>query len=219
MTYDQLIEKIRIASRPFLKDVINYDAGSIFNAVNDSLRDLLRETKDQEITPANLSVTAGTSDYNVSTIGSDVGDITAIYTDLANLLVPASVKVVEARRNTDLSSETTGVVNQNPPMIYRVWNSVIRFYPTPSTTAIYKVYYTKKVTPDFYSVVNGAATIPVKDDYLNALKYRVIAQLCEELGSEQKATYYLTRYRDELNNAMGDRSYNDNSSSITYHGL
>lgn len=74
MTYDTLIEKIRLKSIKLLK-LGDLQSPIVYDAINDALRDIANKAR-FTTKQATLSIVAGTVDYDIATtIATDVGEI------------------------------------------------------------------------------------------------------------------------------------------------
>jgi hypothetical protein len=74
MTYDQLIEKVRLKALGLLK-TNQLMSPIVYDAINDAAREVANKARFTTKT-ATLSIVAGTVDYDIaSTIAADVGEI------------------------------------------------------------------------------------------------------------------------------------------------
>jgi hypothetical protein len=199
-------EQSKYASRPV-----------VYDAINQAIRDMARECKDIQAT-ASLTITAGTAAYTVSSaIGAAVGDILLISgSDWEAKPATASVWDREYRKIVDPES---GAVEASNPRIYKVWAGTLTFLPTPSTDETVTVYYTKSIAQAVYTTTIGTTAVEIGETYLTALTYKVVQILAEESGNESKAQYYEGQFRKEFDNALGDRSFDDDSGGIVYHDV
>ena len=212
MTFDQVIQKIRVRGYEFLKDTRYYEAGLIYDAINDAIRNLAL-SKNIESTATSLSIVAGTRDYTISSsIGADVQEIVQIDLDTGEIRPKTIWAFQEELHSLTLDEDD---LTQGTPEYFRVWNGVLRLVPTPNLAATATVYYLKNVAQGFYSAANGAATVPVNDSFINALMYGTLAFLAESVKDFKGAGYYRGMSKMELDEALIARaSYN--SDTIKY---
>lgn len=212
MTFDSLIQKIRARGYGFLANTRYYEAGLVYDAVNDAIRDLALN-KSIESSATNLSIVAGTRDYTISSaIATDVQQIVQIDIDTGEIRPKTIWSFQEELHSLALDEDD---LTQGTPEYFRVWNGVLRLVPTPNTSQTAVVYYLKNVAQSFYSTANGAATVPVDDTFINALIYESLAILSENIGDMKKASYFRAMGRVKLDEALIGRS-DYNSDTIKY---
>jgi hypothetical protein len=212
LIYTQVIEKVRQRGFKWLQGTHLWQLGSIYDAINDAIRDLAL-SKNIESSATSLAIVAGTRDYTISSaIGTDVQEIVQIDLDTGEIR-PKTIWAFQEELHTQTLDEDD--LTQGTPEYFRVWGGILRLVPTPSTTATATVYYSKNVAQGFYSTSNGAATVPVNDTFINALIYETLAILSEEIGDVKSALYYRQNGRMKLDEALIARaSYN--SDTIKY---
>lgn len=184
----------------------------MYDAINDAIRDFPANVKIEAT--VNLSLVAGTRDYTVSTLASDIDQIVQIQMDVGEI-VPRTLWRFQDEIHFDVSDEDD-IVNGTPEF-YRIWNNVLRVFPTPTESKTAIVYYTKKIAQSFFSVSNGAATVPIEDRYLNALMYEAQAVLLETLGEPKQAQYFHQMSVEKLNEQLANKPNYSFGESVDYH--
>lgn len=213
MTYNELIARIKVRARPIVKGSIAYDDGIIYEALNTAAREIAVKAKDNPST-ATLSLIAGTRDYTISSaIASDVDEIQLLVTDTGeiNLL---SVEDFQNKIHETVVDEDD--IEDGTTEWARIWNGVLRVFPTPSESISVTVYYTVKIPTSFHSSVNGAASIELDDIYIDAIMYEAIAQLCEMTGNEGRATYYRGESLRRLDDAQAHKPIQSFGETVNY---
>lgn len=214
MIYNQLIEKIRSRASLFSQNK-EWESGVIYDAINDTIRGLPATIKIEA--SVNLSIVVGTRDYTISTaIGADVDQIVQIQMDVGEI-VPRTIWEFQKEIHQDVTDEDDIILGT--PEFYRVWDGVLRLYPTPTESKTAVVYYTKKIAQGFYSTAVGATTVPIEDRYITALIYEVQAILCEILGEQQKSQYYRQIGLEKLNEQLASKPNYSFGETITYQGV
>jgi hypothetical protein len=187
MTYNQLIEKIRMRGFEFLHGTRYYEVGVVYDALHDALRHIFFTTKQHEGT-ASLSLVAGTRDYTISSaIDADCDSIIYIQIDTGSI-EPRTLRELQDEIHLDVDDEDD--LTQGTAEFYRIFNGVLRVYPTPGTSMTATVYFTKKDAPDFYTTAIGATTMSLKDEFIEPVIYEALAILAESLGDFKRAMAY-----------------------------
>lgn len=216
MTYDQVIEKVRGRGARFLTGQKGWEAGIVYDALNDAAREIAMKTKDAERT-ATLSLVAGTATYTISSaVAVDVDQILSIVMDWG------TINPISPRgQNQDIFSENTEESDaiQDNPRTFRQWNGILKLYPIPASTESGTVYYTAKVPTSFYSTANGAVSVPLNDDDLNALIYEALSILAEGEGDVKMAAYYRAVSDKKLDDARVYRPQYDYKDSVRYFDI
>lgn len=219
MTYDQLIEKVRIRGGKKLAGTEYWESGSVYEALNSSIVDLAIETKDYQRL-GSLAITAGTQTYTISsTIDTDVDTILHIVTN-SRIIEPQSVRNLQEKIFDDTGNdeaEASAVSTDESPDTFRVWAGILKFSKIPSTTETAQVYYTSKVAQSFYTAAIGATTVPIEDKYINAIIYEALAVLNESMGNGDGAGYFRNVSKEKLSEAMSNRVIYGNDDTIKYH--
>lgn len=213
MTYDQLIETVRKRGKKLVQNSVSWESGEIYDAINSASIEYMAESKDQEAT-ASLSIVAGTRDYTVSSsIGTTCDDINLIVIDTGKIKGVTINKFQDEIHSTfvDENDASTGT-----PEIFRVWNGVLRLYPTPSENITATVYYTTKVAQSFYTTTIGSASIPFQDVYVTPIIYETLAILAEGEGELKSAEYFRAIGREKFDNALGTKVDYSTDETVTY---
>jgi hypothetical protein len=214
MTYDQLIQKIWLRSQRFLNGDAENEAGTIYDALNDALREISNLTRDKQ-SSASLSVISGTADYALTAIASDVGEI-ALVVYSHGAIEPLYIRPFEKSILDDIGNNPTQSNSVGTPVNFRVWNDSLRFYPTPDANITVTVYYTVNI-PTAYYVKPNATAVPLNDTYLMAVVYETIAILAENKNELKQAEYYRDMSREKIVKAMETKVFYDTGSTIKYH--
>lgn len=214
MTYDELMEKVRDRGKVILSGNTNWDTGTVFDAINASARWLMSKTKAKEAT-ATLTIVSGTRDYTISSaIASDVDTINMVVID-TNEIHGVSLKKLQDEIFSDVSDEDD--ITDGVPDSFRVWNGVMRLYPTPSDGSTATIYYTAKVSHAFYTSAIGAGTVPFDDVFIDPLIYESLAILAENVGNTNLAVYYRDTANAKADNAVAEGASYLYNEGISYH--
>lgn len=212
LTYDQFIEKTRMRGFEFLHGTRYFEKGVVYDALHDAIRHVFHVTKQHE-TSASLSLVAGTRDYTISSaIASDVDSITYVTIDTGEI-EPRTLRAFQDEIHFDEDDEDDIV--SGTPEVYRVFNGVMRVYPTPSANATATVFYSKKIAPDFYTTAIGTTTTTLKDEYVETVIYEALAILAEAINPE-KANYFRSIGRMKFEEAR-DYATVDAVEPVKYH--
>lgn len=212
MTYDQVIELVRKRGSNLVKGV-NWQSGDVFDAVNSACIEYMDKAKADEAT-ASLAITTGTRDYTVSTaIGTDVDRINLVVIDTG------TIEGIELRKMQDeihADADDEDDISNGTPEFFRVWNGVLRLYPTPDEDMTATVYYTTKIAQAFYTSAIGATTFPFDDVYVTPIIYEALAVIAEGVGNMDMAVYFRETGNTKLNDVMANRADYSADSQVRY---
>jgi hypothetical protein len=122
MTYDQILEKIKLKSSGIIKDWESLRYEKIYSALNDGLRDISNKAR-FTTKQASLSIVAGTSDYTISTaVATDVGEIYQIQLSTGEI-VGKSLEEFEEIKTREVTAESETATSTGTPLYYKVWNA------------------------------------------------------------------------------------------------
>lgn len=189
MTYDQIIEKVRLRGFDWLQGTRYYESGAVYDALHAAVRHIFHVTKQHEAS-ATLSLVAGTRDYTISSsIASDADSIIYVSIDTGSI-EPLNLREFQNEIFFDVDDEDD--ITAGTPTHYRVFNGVLRVYPTPGQAFSATVYYSKKIAPDFYTTAIGASSCPLADEYLESAIHLALGTLAENAGKFPLAQVYRT---------------------------
>lgn len=208
MTYNQAIEKIRIRGYEWLQGTRQYEPGVVYDALHDAIRHVFFITKQHEGS-SSLSLVAGTRDYTISSaIASDVDSIILITIDTGTI-EPLTLRAFSDEVFFDVDDEDD--ITNGTPTHYRIFNGVLRVYPTPGQAFTATVYYSKKYAPDFYTTAIGATTMTLKDEFIETVIYIALAVLSEGQGEFKRAGEFRLRAREVFEETRDFRSVEGNA--------
>lgn len=217
MTYASFITRVRTRTVALRDKFSGWEIdGPLFTLVNDAVRELSAKTKDYR-SSATLALVAGTSDYTVSTaIASDVGEIFLIDTG-DRQIYPRDLDTLTEEKHW-LSTEEGDVAPADPEYFAVISNgSTLRVVPTPVTSANVTVYYSVKVSALTFSTTNLALTIPLHDEYLDALLYLTMALMYEQLLELNVAGTMRSLAMQRLDEGKAFRPDYDSGRQVDYH--
>ena len=187
MTFDQLIEKVRLRGYEWLRGTRYYETGVVYDALHDAIRHVFFITKQHE-SSASLSLVAGTRDYTISSaIAADADSIIYIQIDTGSI-EPRTLRELQSEIHLDVDDEDD--TTDGTPEFYRVFNGVLRVYPTPGSSITATVYYSKSYAPDFYTTAIGSTTMTLKDEFIESVIYEALGTLSEGVGDFKRALNY-----------------------------
>lgn len=201
MTYDELIEVVRKRGKKLLQGT-SWESGEVYDAINSASTEFMAESKDQEAT-ATLSIVAGTRDYTISSsIATLCDDINMITIDSGEI---KGVTLRKLQNDIHLQTELESDASNGTPEEFRVWNGVLRLFPTPTENITATVYYTTKIAQNFYTSAIGATTIPFQDVYVTPIVYEALALLAEGEGDLKTAEYFRVTGLSKFENALASK--------------
>ena len=201
MTYDELIEVVRKRGKKLLRGT-SWESGEVFDAINSASIEFMAESKDQEAT-ASLAIVAGTRDYTISSsIATLCDDINLMVIDNGTI-EGVTLRKLQDEIHSDTVKESDA--SAGTPEYFRVWNGVLRLYPTPNEDITATVYYTTKIAQAFYTTAIGATTIPFQDVYVTPIVYEALAILAEGEGDLKSAEYFRITGLAKFENALASK--------------
>ena len=223
MTYETVIQRLRFRMRD-VKNVplLYYENGALFTVVNEGARELYRKTRDFE-KEADLTIVTDQYDYDISSeIATDVGEIHDIIMATGSKpLSPRAAKPFNKMVADDVGDdddETNGDVTSSAPDWFRVWNGVLRIYPTPNEDDTATVYYFAKEPLISYSNANLTLTVRLREDYLESLLTYCKGLVHEIAGNEQMADKKKADAFAMLEEAKANKESYDFDTAVSYHG-
>ncbi len=219
MTYDNLIQRIILRGFKFLQGTPFIEKGAIYEALITAYQKLEMDVRDIQAS-AIFSITSGTSSYTVASIASDIGEINFI--TLGSPTFNTIEGIMLRQFNDEQQAQYNAYYNQvheiqTDPKFFKVWNGTITIFPTPSQDYTATVYYTPKISLNFYTSAIGSTSLSIDDNYLNAIMYEALAILAEMVGQDKLSLMYRGQADREKDLARASKVQYQYDSHITFH--
>lgn len=163
----------------------------------------------------NLSILAGTADYDLKVSG---GNPTGFHR-LKLLAAPLNSYTIFEEVDMNLWDYTvryaraiTGLYR----IIFKIWNGVLSFYPIPNQNGTYTLYFYKSPT----TVISETVAPETPSMFDSAIIYATVAELGIQVGKKDLVGEYLQLFENEMTRANENwRTTKQMGNQILYHDV